>query len=81
MLLACSIVYYFLKGNREILLGRYNYLKLMSALPKYKQNTSVKDREDKLKEKLKNRTFLRFVSGIKVKKHDFIFLNTIKRYF
>ena len=53
----------------------------MSALPKYKQNTSVKDREDKLKEKLKNRTFLRFVSGIKVKKHDFIFLNTIKRYF
>jgi len=78
MLLACSIVYYFLKGNREILLGRYNYLKLMFALPKYKQNTSVRDREDRLKEKLGDRTFLRFVSGIKVKKHNFIFSNTIK---
>jgi len=82
MLLACSIVYYFLKGNRKILLERYNYLKLMSALPKYKQNTSVRDREDRLKEKLKgDRTFLRFVSGVKVGEHDFIFLNAIKRCF
>jgi len=76
------MVYYFLKGNQEILLERYNYLKLISALPKYKQNTSGRDREGRLKEKLKgNRIFLCFVSGIKVEKHNFIFLNTIKRYF
>ena len=82
MLLAYSIVYYFLKGNQEILLRRYNYLKLISALFKYRQNTSVRDREDRLKEKLEgDRIFLRFVSGIKVGEYDFIFLNTIKRYF
>ena len=82
ILLACSIVYHFLKGNREILLGRYNYLKLISTLPKYKQNTSVKDREDRLKEKLEgDRIFLRFVFGVKVGEYNFIFLNAIKRYF
>ena len=76
------MVYYFLEGNREILLRRYNYLKLISALFKYRQNTSVRDREDRLKEKLEgDRIFLRFVSGIKVGEYDFIFLNTIKRYF
>jgi len=79
MLLAYSIVYHFLKGNQEILLGRYNHLKLMSALPKYKQNTSVRDREDRLKEKLKgDGLFLHFVSSIKVEKYNFIFSNTIK---
>jgi len=82
MLLVCSIVYYFLKGNREILLRRYNYLKLISALPKYKQNTSVKDREDRLKEKLEgDKIFLRFVSGVKVEKYNFIFLKAVKQYF
>jgi len=82
ILLACSIVYYFLKENQEILLGRYNYLKLISALPKYKQNTSVRDREDRLKEKLKgDRIFLRFISGVKVGEYNFIFLNAIKQYF
>ena len=51
----------------------------MSALPKYKQNTSRRDREDRLKEKLKgDRTFLCFFSGVKVGKHDFIFLNAVK---
>ena len=75
----CSMVYYFLKGNQEILLGRYNYLKLISALPKYKQNTSIRDREDRLKEKLKgDRLFLRFVSSIKARKYNFIFLNAVK---
>jgi hypothetical protein len=58
MLLVYSIVYYFLKGNQEILLERYNYLKLISTLPKYKQNTSIRDREGRLKEKLEgDRTF------------------------
>jgi len=81
MLLAYSIVYYFLKGNREILLGRYNYLKLISALPKYKQNTSVRDREDRLKEKFRDRTFLRFVFSVKVEEHNFIFSNAVKQCF
>ena len=82
MLLVCSMVYHFLKGNQKILLRRYNYLKLISALSKYKQNTSVRDREDKLKEKLNgDRTFLRFVSGVKVGKYNFIFLNAIKQCF
>ena len=54
----------------------------MSALPRYKQNTSIRDREGRLKEKLKgDRTFLRFVSGVKVEEHSFIFLNAIKRCF
>ena len=76
------MVYYFLEGNREILLRRYNYLKLISALFKYRQNTSVRDREDRLKEKLKEyRTFLYFVSSIEVGEYNFIFLNAIKRYF
>jgi hypothetical protein len=82
ILLAYSIVYHFLKGSREILLKHYNYLKLISTLPKYRQNTSIRDREDRLKEKLKgDRIFLRFISSIEVGKHDFIFLNTIKQYF
>ena len=51
----------------------------MSALLKYKQNTSIKDRKGRLKEKLKgDRLFLRFVSGVKVGKHGFIFLNAVK---
>ena len=79
MLLAYSIVYYFLKGNQEILLRRYNYLKLISALPKYKQNTSIRDREGRLKEKLGgDRIFLRFVSGVKVGEYGFIFSNAIE---
>jgi hypothetical protein len=79
MLLICSIIYYFLKGNQEILLRRYNYLKLISALPKYEQNTSVRDRESRLKEKLKgDRIFLCSVSGVKVGKHGFIFSNAVK---
>ena len=82
MLLAYSIVYYFLKGNREILLRRYDYLKLMSTLPRYKQNTSIRDREGRSKEKLEgDRIFLRFVSSVKVGEHSFIFSNAIKRCF
>ena len=51
----------------------------MSALPKYKQNTNVKDREGRSKEKLKgDKIFLRFVFGVKVGEHSFIFSNAIK---
>ena len=79
MLLVCGIVYHFFRGNWEILLKRYNYLKLMLALLKYKQNINIREREGRLKERLKrDRIFLRFISSIKIKEQDFIFLNIVK---
>ena len=82
MLLAYNIVYHFFKGNWEIFLKCYNYLKLISALPRYEQNISVKDKEGRSKEKLEgNKTFLRFISNVKVGEHGFIFSNTVKQCF
>ena len=54
----------------------------MSVLPRYKQNTNIRNREGRSKEKLKrDKTFLRFISSIKVGEYGFIFLNIIKQYF
>ena len=51
----------------------------MSALPKYEQNTSVRNREGRLKEKFGgDRIFLRFVFGVKVGEYGFIFSNAME---